>query len=123
MKYVIVIGLLASPAFAEDRSVFYDTWGDDMQCAGAPLQPGGTVMAAPFELTPGWLVQRGLWCRLTWFPVEAGRDEVRSGAYAQCGEDSVRDYILGMRLEDDRLTLHWDFLTSNGPLRRCETDQ
>lgn len=107
------------PASAEPRAVFYGTWGTEAQCAGAPIKPGGTVMAAPFEITAQWLRHGPLSCRLNWFPIETREDGVFSGAHALCGEDAVRSYFLGMRLLEGALTLRWDFPFANGPLARC----
>lgn len=123
MRYVILIAFLAFLAFpaaaSDDRGVFYGTWGNEQQCARAPIKPGGTVLAEPFEIDGEWLRQGRLWCRLKWFPIETREDGVVSGAHAQCGEDSVRDYVLGFDLTDGELRLRWDFLLSNGPFPRC----
>ncbi len=114
-----MIALFAFPAVAEEREIFYGTWGTPKQCAREPIKAGGTVLAEPFEISSDWLKQGQLWCRLNWFPIEVRKDGLFSGAQAQCGEDSVRDYLLGMRLSNDKLTLRWGFPLSNGPLKRC----
>ena len=119
MRYALLIVLLAFPATAGERTVFYGTWGTAEQCARAPIKPGGTVLAQPFEIGAGWLKQGRIWCRLRWFPVQPREDGSFTGANAQCGEDAVRDYILRMELSGDDLTLRWGLLRSNGPLRRC----
>ena len=107
-------------AIAEEREPFFGSWGTPQQCAREPIKPGGTVLASPIEIDIDWLRQGQIWCRLTWFPVEPRGDGQFTGARAQCGEDSVQDYILGMTLADDALTVRWSFLVSNGPLGRCE---
>lgn len=121
MRYALLIAVLAvaAPAVAGEREAFYGTWGTAAQCARAPLAPGGTVAAAPFEISSLWLRHGRLWCRLNWFPVARRSDGLFSGAFAQCGEDSVRGYLLGMRLVDGDLTLRWGVPVSNGPLARC----
>ncbi len=120
MRYVFLIVFLAFPAVAADKhEAFYGTWGTAKQCSGEPIKSGGTVLAEPFEISADWLRQGQLWCRLNWYPIESRADGFFSGAFAQCGEDSVRDYTLGMVLSDDNLTLRWSFPLSNGPLRRC----
>ena len=120
MRYAFLICLLAFPAQAADeREAFYGTWGTPKQCARETIKPGGTVLAEPFEISSDWLRQGQLWCSLNWYPIETREDGVFSGAFAQCGEDSVRDYALGMKLSGDNLTLRWDFPLSNGPLARC----
>ncbi|MEM8648745.1 MAG: hypothetical protein AAGF86_20715 [Pseudomonadota bacterium] len=128
MRYALLIALLAFPAAAlsaatavaaDEREVFYGTWGTPKQCARAPIKPGGTVLAEPFEIDAEWLRQGRFWCRLSWYPIEQREDGFFTGARAQCGEDSVRGYSLGMVLSGDKLTLRWDFPRSNGPLALC----
>lgn len=116
-----LILLVAGPAGAGDHDRFLGTWGTAEQCARAPIKPGGTVLAAPFEIGQLWMKQGQLWCRLDWGPVETRDEGVFTAATAQCGEDSVRGYFLGLRLAGDELTLRWDFPHSNGPLKRCPT--
>ena len=115
----LVIVLLAVPAGAGGHDPFLGTWGTAEQCARAPSKPGGTVLAAPFEIGRLWMKQGQLWCKLDWGPVETGDDGAFTAATAQCGEDSVRGYFIGLRLAGDELTLRWDFPHQNGPLRRC----
>ncbi len=119
MRYAFLILLLATPAVADERDVFYGTWGTSKQCSRAPIKPGGTVLAEPFKISSDWLEQGQIWCRLKWYPMQRREGGVFTAAQAQCGEDSVRDYYLRMELSDDRLTLRWNFLLSNGPMVRC----
>lgn len=115
----LVIALLASPAVADERDAFYGTWGTAQQCARAPIKPGGTVLAEPFEIDAEWLKQGTLWCRLSWVPLQPREDGAFTGAQAQCGEDSLRGYFLRMELVGEALTLRWGLLTQTGPLERC----
>lgn len=119
MRYALLIALLALPAMADEREVFYGTWGTQQQCARTAIKPGGTVLAAPFEISDEWLRQGTHWCRLNWLPVEPREDGYRARARALCGEDTVRDYALGLELSGDELTLRWGFLLSNTQLARC----
>ena len=116
---IAFIVLIAAPVAADDRAAFYGTWGTAKQCTRAPIRPGGTVLAEPFEISSEWLRQGRFWCRLNWGPMEARENGFFTGAHAQCGEDTVRGYFVGMILSGDDLTLRWDFPLSNGPLRRC----
>ena len=116
---IAILCLSAVQASANERDVFYGTWGTAKQCAGEPLKPGGTVLAEPFSITPEWLKQGRLWCRLSWLPIEPRGDGFFTVAQAQCGEDSVRDYSLRFELSSGKLTLRWGFLLSNGPLAPC----
>ncbi len=123
MRHALVIALLALPAAAaaEERDALYGTWGTAQQCAREPLLPGRTFRAEPLEIGAEWLRQGPIACRLDWFPIERRDGGVFTGAFAQCGEDAVRDYVLRMTLSGGRLTIRWDFLVSNGPLARCPT--
>lgn len=121
MRHALLLSFLAFPAAAaaDERAVFYGTWGTEQQCTRVPIKPGGTVLAEPFEIRPGWLRQGRIWCRLKWFPIQTRKDGFFTGANAQCGEDAVRDYRLRMELSGKDLTLRWGSLQSNGPLARC----
>ena len=119
MRYVLMLTLIALPAAADERRVFYGTWGTTSQCARAPIKRGGTVLAQPFKISSGWLRHGPLWCRLRWFPLQTREQGLFTGARALCGEDGVRNYVLRMDLSGDRLTLHWGPFLSNGPLSRC----
>ena len=115
----IFLTLAAQSAQADERAEFYGVWGTAKQCAGEPIKPGGTALAAPFEIGEEWLRQGQLWCQLSWFPIETRSASVFTGAYARCGEDAARAYLLGMDLRGDKLTLRWNVFRSNGPLTRC----
>lgn len=121
MRLALLIACLALPtvAAADAREVLYGTWGTPQQCAREPLGPGLTIRQEPFEIGAQWLKRGQIWCRLNWFPIEQRDDELFTGAFAQCGEDGVRDYFLRLNLAGDDLTIRWDFLVSNGPLARC----
>lgn len=108
-----------SAAQAAQQAPFLGTWGTEKQCNRAPIKPGGTLLAEPFEITAKWLKQRDLWCGLNWGPVDRRSNGFFTAAHARCGEDAVRDYFLRMELIEGEMTLHWDFPISNGPLKRC----
>lgn len=120
MRYVVLILLLSvSTAAADERAVLYGTWGTAKQCARAPITPGGSVLAAPFEISPLAVRQGPVACMLKWFPIAPRENGLFTGAFAQCGEDAVRDYFLRMELSGHELTLRWGLLHANGPLTRC----
>ncbi|MEL7137883.1 MAG: hypothetical protein AAFP67_02480 [Pseudomonadota bacterium] len=126
MRIALLITLLAlpvvaaAPAGADEREAFYGSWGTPKQCARAPIKEGGTVPAEPFEIGPLWLKHGRVWCRLRWYPIEQRENGAFTGAQAQCGEDSVRSYFIGMERSDDSLRLRWDFeLKTKDPLRLC----
>jgi len=114
-----ILCLSALPASSDEQEVFYGIWGTDKQCARAAIKDGGTVLAMPFEINESWLKHGEFYCQLTWFPIDTRENGYFSGAFARCGEDAVRDYTLGMILEDGELTLRWGLSLQNGPLLRC----
>lgn len=114
----VLFVLAASTSFADERERVFGTWGDARQCAREPLLEGGSVSAEPFEISADWLRHGRIWCRLNWFPIETRDGGFFTGAHAVCGEDSVAVYMLGMVLDEERLTLRWDFRRF-GPLERC----
>lgn len=120
--FFVYLIVLASPTSATERTIFYGTWGTEKQCARKPIKPGGTVLSAPFELNEHWLRQGGQWCRLNWGPIEKRARGFFTAANAQCGEDNVQGYFLGIELKNGDLTLFWNFWQSNGPLMRCVDD-
>lgn len=112
--------LLAAPglALADDGyDALYGTWGTESQCAREALGPDGVVYSEPVEIGPTWLRQGPSWCRLRWFPLEMREEETFTGAFAQCGEDGIRDYRLRMELTGEALLLRWDLLYATGPLK------
>lgn len=120
MRVALCLILFANPATADDTTAFHGTWGTPAQCAGEPLKPGGTVMAAPFEIDDTFLRQGAIWCRLSWGVLADRPAGQTATAFAQCGEDNVRHYRVGFERKGEALTLRWDFPLSNGPLQRCD---
>lgn len=122
MRYLIPLIFLATPIAASDKyAAFYGTWGTPTQCAKAPILEDGTQLAAPFEIGPEWLKHGQIYCSLTWGPVSDRDDGRFTIATAQCGEDAVRGYTLGLLLSGETLELTWDFFLRNGPLQQCPT--
>ena len=114
---VLLVG--GSSASADPKQQFLGVWGTEAQCNREPIKDGGTVLAEPYEIGAQWLKHGDLWCSLSWGPVEDREGEYFTLATAKCGEDSVLDYLLGMTLADEMLTLRWDITLRNGPLQRC----
>jgi len=116
---LVCILCTTTPIVADDYDVFFGTWGTPEQCAGDPIKDGGTILATPFEIDRLFLKQGQLWCALKWGPVEKSERGRFTVAQAICGEDAVRSYLLGLRLEDDQLSLRWEIGRSNAALERC----
>lgn len=123
MRYILLITLftfaLTAETIAGEREVFFGTWGTLKQCSRAPIKPEGTVLSEPFEISSHWLRHGNLWCSLNWGPVEARKNGFFTAAHAQCGEDSVRAYFLGLELSGSNLRLRWSFPQLSGLLARC----
>ena len=95
----------AADASVDERKQFYASWGTPKQCARTPIKPGGTVLSQLYEISSKWLRQGSLWCSLNWGPLEFRKDSIFTAAHAQCGEDTLRSYFLGMELFGDKLRL------------------
>ena len=102
--------------------MFFGTWGTNKQCARRLIKPGGSVKWEPFEINGQWLRQGNTWCSLNWGPLVSKADGFFTMAYARCGEDAVRSYLLGLELNEDKLKLRWNFPRMNGPLMRCASN-
>jgi hypothetical protein len=117
------LALLAWCATARAETRFHGVWGTARQCAGDLVQPGGTLRAAPVQITEGWLKQGRTWCALSWFPAQPRAGGLFAGATALCGEDTQRRHTLGLAYGTahgtETLTLVWNDSLVNGPLRRC----
>lgn len=123
MRFACLIVLFAFPSVAHAtsdlRGVFYGTWGTVKQCSRTPIKSGGTVLSEPFEIKPNTLRHGGVWCNLSWGPIEKRENGIFTAAHAQCGEDSVRSYLLGMELTGNNLKLRWGFPGLSDSLARC----
>jgi len=123
MRYICLIVFItfttAANATGDLRKNFHGTWGTMKECARAPIKSGGTVLLEPTKIGPRWLKQGKVWCSLDWGPVETRKDGFFTAARAQCGEDSVRSYFLGMKLTGNNLRLRWGFPGLSDLLARC----
>lgn len=120
MPYLLLSLFLASPALSATHEMFFGSWGTKAQCERTPIKAGGTVLSSPFEIDGQWLKQGQQWCTLNWGVIEKRDNGYFTAANALCGEDAPQSYFLGFILDDENLTIKWDFPRSNGPLRRCE---
>ena len=119
--YLITLLLFFAPTDtkADERNVFYGTWGTVKQCSNEPVKQGGTLLSEPIEISRNWFRQGNVWCSLSWGPIENRATGKFAAANAQCGEDTVRVYFLGMELYDSKLTMRWNFAQRSSPLMRC----
>lgn len=99
------------------------TWGTPAECAGRLIAEGGTVRAAPVEISDRWLKQGSTVCQLLWLGAFPREGELFATARATCGEDSARSYKLDLILKGEDLHLFWNEEIANGPLHRCPRDE
>ena len=123
MRQLFLITVLlfpANPASAgPEHAGFFGVWGTHKQCSRDPIKSGGTKLAQPYEVSERWLKHGSVWCSLNWGPVERRKDGAFTAAHARCGEDSLRDYFLGMELSGKSLRLRWGFPRLSEPLMLC----
>jgi len=104
---LFIAGLFSTLVSASDRQKLFGEWGTDAQCAGTPIVPNGTKLAAPFIISDDWLGHGEVWCRLKW----SGPPKTSEGLFTN---------RINFRLIDNELTLNWGLGINNGPLKRCE---
>ena len=121
MRLFTVLSMMFFPwaGLAEGHQALFGAWGTKAQCAGDLLIEGGSVRAAPMEISEGWLKHGDIWCGLTWFPVQLRPDGVFASTSALCGEDSQRSYRVDLVLAGDELRVVWDEAWVIGPLGGC----
>jgi len=119
--YFIIFLIFTTPVLADEREALYGTWGTEKQCARAPVIPGSLVESEPFTINSQWIKRGVIWCKLTWLPIEKRQDGFFTAASALCGEDTVIRYLLSMTLEDDELSILWNFPNKHGPLKMCKS--
>ncbi len=96
------------------------TWGTPTQCPEKRLKHPSPARFFPIHITREWMEQGGIFCYLSWqghFPNGPG-SEIH--ALAQCGEDTLREYRLVLRLENSRLQIRWSDSYSTPKLERCD---
>jgi len=124
VRLALILSLMPAVAAANPLQALVGTWGDAAQCAREYIQEGGTVRAAPYEISAGWLRQGDFWCRLAWFPPQDRPGGLYAVAMAQCGEDAVRNWQIGFSLRTaeggDTLLILWGESLISAPLSRCD---
>lgn len=96
------------------------TWGTAAQCAARESGSDDNSTGSPFTLTEEWIRQGPIYCYLNWqahTPVESGSETL---AFAQCGEDTLREYRLQLLLVQDRLRIRWSDDYTTPLLQRCD---
>lgn len=116
----VALVLCAAPlgAVAQEPALL-GTWGTQAQCTRQTILPGGSVRAAPYEISEGWLRHGTFWCRLSWFPAQERPRGVYASVVALCGEDAVRTHTLAFVLEGGILRMAWNESLLSPPMQRC----
>ena len=133
-RFLIALLLLPLPGWSQSQlpvgpqavdaidppEVLFGTRGSAAQCAAWRGTGQADLQQATYRIDRDWLLQGGIYCYLTWrsrFPLANG---LEVHALAQCGEDTLREYDLVLRLQHDQLRLHWSQDFSTRPLLRCD---
>ncbi len=107
------IGIEAVPAdLIEPPAALLGTWGTAAQCA-AEESP------SPTRVGRQWIEQGGIYCLVTWQASHRRGDGRETLAFAQCGEDTLREYRVLLSLDDGRLQIRWSDTYTTPPLSRC----
>lgn len=96
------------------------TWGTSTQCPAKLAENPALARFSPYHIDLEWLRQGGIYCYLSWQGNYADDTGSETHALAQCGEDSLREYRIVLRLEKSRLRIHWSESYSTPTLERCD---
>ncbi len=94
------------------------TWGSPGQCAAAGAD-SAALHRHPFEISREWLRQGPIYCYLTWLSNQELADGSETQVFAQCGEDTLREYRVFFLLRDQRLQIRWSENFTTAELERC----
>ncbi len=88
-------------------------WGTAEQCVAHREGINDNPRLFPYRISTDWVQQGNIYCYLSWQEPEQTDDGMRVYAFAQCGEDNLREYRLMLQLEQGRLRIRWseDFTT------------
>ncbi len=112
------LGARSSPNDAPDSLL--GTWGTGTQCDAHRAGDISSPSLLPYEITREWIQQGFIYCYLSWIGYERAGDSVTAHAWAQCGEDNLRDYRLRLQRETDQLQIRWSEDFSTPQLQNCD---
>ena len=106
-------GARGSPA--EAPASLLGTWGTAIQYDAHRAGDTSSPSLLPYEITQQWIRQGFIYCYLSWVGQELHDDTVSAHAWAQCGEDNLRDYRLRLQRKAGYLQIRWsdDFITAS----------
>lgn len=88
-------------------------WGTSYQCAAHEAGEKDDPRLLPYIITRDWIRQGFIYCYLAWNEQISDAGDNPASAFAQCGEDNLRDYQIVLNLRDGKLRIQWseDFTT------------
>lgn len=94
-------------------SALLGIWGTARQCAAHKSGKTDDPLLFPYIITHDWIKQGFIYCFLAWYEPTRNIRGNQAFAFAQCGEDQLRDYQLELNLRDGKLSIQWseDFTT------------
>ena len=106
----------------EGPDELFGVWGGAKQCAAFRADKYENPGLYPYEISDEWIRRGSLYCYLRWLGEDSGAEGLVVYAFAQCGEDTLRDFQLKLSLQRDRLRITWspDFTTSE--LQVCSSE-
>ncbi len=107
-----------NPAGIDPPAALLATWGSAEQCA-APGTDSVALHRYPFEVGREWLRQGPIYCYLTWLSSQPLQGGSETQVFAQCGEDTLREYRVFFLLRDQRLRIRWSADFTTPELERC----
>jgi len=101
-------------------SALLGIWGTARQCAAHKSGKTDDPLLFPYIITHDWIKQGFIYCFLAWYEPTRSVGNNQAFAFAQCGEDQLRDYQLELNLREGKLSIRWsdDFTTRE--LEACE---
>lgn len=97
----------------------FGVWGDSAQCEAYPGQRTDNPASAAYEISRDWIKQGWFHCLINWRASWPTGNGLQAQAFAQCGEDLIREYRIVLILDSDTLQIRWTDDYSTSSLRRC----
>lgn len=108
-----------APAASAAPPAVLGVWGTPAQCkahlAGEFEHPG----LYPYVISGEWIQQGLVACYLWWQGFDDRAQNLRARAFAQCGEDGLREYRIFLSLQTDGLRIRWSEDFTTGALQPC----
>lgn len=88
-------------------------WGTARQCSAYKSGNANDPGLFPYIITRDWIRQGFIYCYVAWYEQTSDAHGEKAFAYAQCGEDQLRDFQIRLSLQNGKLSMRWseDFTT------------